>query len=170
VPVLSAGLLLHRGAAGGPEVLLGHMGGPFWARKDDGAWSIPKGEYGPGEDVRAAAVREFTEELGSPPPVGTVRELGSVAQRGGRKQITVFALKADFDATHITPGTFDLEWPPRSGTVRTFPEIDRAEWFDLDTARRKLVPGQVAFVDRLLEALAPEQPGSEPPASGTGPS
>jgi predicted NUDIX family NTP pyrophosphohydrolase len=174
VPVLSAGLLLYRSGAAGVEVLLGHMGGPYWARKDDGAWSIPKGEHEPEEEPRVAAVREFTEELGSAPPAGEVRDLGSVAQRGGRKEITVFALGADFDAEHITPGTFDLEWPPKSGTMRTFPEIDRAEWFDADTARRKLVPAQVAFVDRLLEALAPGGPdspsGSQPPASGTGPS
>jgi predicted NUDIX family NTP pyrophosphohydrolase len=153
--VLSAGLLLHRDGPAGPEVLLGHMGGPFWARKDDGAWSIPKGEYGPDEDARLAAVREFTEELGSPPPAGPVRELGSVSQRGGRKQITVFALQADFDATRIRPGTFDLEWPPRSGTMRSFPEVDRAEWFDVDTARRKLVPAQVEFMDRLVGSLSP---------------
>jgi Predicted NTP pyrophosphohydrolase len=159
--VLSAGLLLFRPGPAGVEVLLGHMGGPYWARKDDGAWSIPKGEHGPDEDARDAAAREFTEEMGSAPPAGEPRELGTVAQRGGRKQITVFALEADFDAEHITPGTFDLEWPPRSGTVCSFPEIDRAAWFDLDTARRKLVPAQLEFIDRLL--------GSIHPASGTGP-
>jgi predicted NUDIX family NTP pyrophosphohydrolase len=157
--VLSAGLLLFRqGGTDDVEVLLGHMGGPYWARKDDGAWSVPKGEHSPDEDPRAAAAREFTEELGSEPPPGSLLELGTVRQRGG-KQITVFALQADFDAEHITPGVFEMEWPPRSGSVRVFPEIDRAAWFDTDTARRKLVPGQVEFVDRLL--------GSLPRATGT---
>lgn len=152
--VLSAGLLLFRpGAGGGVEVLLGHMGGPYWVRKDDGAWSVPKGEHDADEDAQAAAEREFTEELGSPPPPGPVLELGTVRQRAG-KLITVFARKADFDADHITPGVFELEWPPRSGTVREFPEIDRAAWFDTDTARRKLVAGQVEFVDRLVGSLS----------------
>ena len=152
--VLSAGLLLFRpGAGGGVEVLLGHMGGPYWARKDDGAWSIPKGEHDAGEDAQAAAEREFTEELGSPPPPGPVLELGTVRQRAG-KLVTIFARKADFDADHITPGVFELEWPPRSGTIREFPEIDRAAWFDTDTARRKLVAGQVEFVDRLVGSLS----------------
>lgn len=150
--VLSAGLLLHRSAADGAvEVLLGHMGGPFWARKDAGAWSIPKGEHGPEEPPLAAARREFAEELGSPPPDGPMHELGSIRQKGG-KVVTVFALAADFDAEHITPGTFTLEWPPRSGRMREFPEIDRAAWFDVDTARGKLVNGQLGFLDRLLGA------------------
>ncbi|WP_433282397.1 NUDIX domain-containing protein [Pseudonocardia xinjiangensis] len=159
--VLSAGLLLFRpGAAGEVEVLLGHMGGPYWARKDDAAWSVPKGEHDPGEDAQAAAEREFTEELGSPPPPGPVLELGTVRQRTG-KLITVFAREGDFDADHITPGVFELEWPPRSGTVREFPEIDRAAWFDTGTARRKLVTAQVEFVDRLLGALS-RAPGTAP--------
>ena len=149
----SAGLLLYRTRASGPELLLGHMGGPFWARKDDRAWSIPKGEHGADEEPAGAAVREFTEELGSAPPAGPLVPLGSVRQRGG-KQVTVFALEADFDADHITPGTFELEWPPRSGRRQLFPEIDRAAWFDPDTARRKLVAAQAEFVDRLLDALA----------------
>jgi predicted NUDIX family NTP pyrophosphohydrolase len=153
VAVMSAGLLLFRpGAAGEVEVLLGHMGGPFWARKDEGAWSIPKGEHEPDEEPRDAAVREFTEELGSPPPDGDLHDLGSVQQRSGRKQITVFALAGNFDADDIHPGTFELEWPPRSGTRKSFPEIDRAAWFDPDTARRKLVPAQAEFIDRLLAA------------------
>jgi predicted NUDIX family NTP pyrophosphohydrolase len=152
--ITSAGLLLYRPAVAGPELLLGHMGGPFWARKDDGAWSIPKGEHGPDEQPRAAAVREFTEELGAAPPDGPLVELGSVRQGRG-KQVTVFALKSDFDAEHITPGTFELEWPPRSGRLGRFPEIDRAAWFDPETARRKLVKAQVEFVDRLLHRLPP---------------
>jgi predicted NUDIX family NTP pyrophosphohydrolase len=143
---LSAGLLLYRP---GPELLLGHMGGPFWARKDDAAWSIPKGEHGDDEDPSEAARREFAEEMGSPAPDGPLVELGSVKQRGG-KVVTVFALAADFDADHIESNHFTIEWPPRSGRISSFPEIDRAAWFDPDTARRKLVKGQVDFVDRLL--------------------
>ena len=155
VAVLSAGLLLFRPArdGAGVEVLLGHMGGPFWARKDDGAWSIPKGEHEPDEEPRAAAVREFTEELGSAPPEGPLHDLGSVQQRGGRKQITVFALGADFDAEHIEPGTFELEWPPRSGKRRSFPEIDRAAWFDLEMAARKINPAQIELLHRLAARL-----------------
>lgn len=149
----SAGLLLYRLGPAGPELLLGHMGGPFWARKDDGAWSIPKGEHGSDEGPERAAIREFTEELGSAPPAGPLVPLGSVRQRGG-KQVTVFALEADFDAEHISPGTFELEWPPRSGRKQAFPEIDRAAWFDPDTARRKLVSAQAEFVDRLLGVTA----------------
>jgi predicted NUDIX family NTP pyrophosphohydrolase len=147
--VRSAGLLLHRPGPGGVEVLLGHMGGPFWARKDDAAWSIPKGEHGPDEDPLAAARREFTEELGSPPPDGPPRDLGSVTLRGG-KVITVFAVAGDFDAEHIQSNHFTIEWPPRSGRIASFPELDRADWFDADTARRKLVAAQVPFVDRLV--------------------
>jgi predicted NUDIX family NTP pyrophosphohydrolase len=151
--ITSAGLLLYRITPDGPQLLLGHMGGPFWARKDEGAWSIPKGEHDADEPPERAAVREFTEELGSAPPDGPLVALGSVRQRGG-KQVTVFAQEADFDVEHIVPGTFELEWPPRSGRRQSFPEIDRAGWFEPDEARRKLVAAQVEFVDRLLTALA----------------
>src|ERR1700712_1125048 len=127
--VLSAGILLHRtGPDGVVHVLLAHMGGPFWARKDEGAWSIPKGEHPETEDPREAARREFGGELGA---VGTVRS--------GRKVIAAFALAGDLDAEHIVSNTFELEWPPRSGRTQSFPEVDRAAWFDLDTARRKIV-------------------------------
>ncbi|SHJ96971.1 Predicted NTP pyrophosphohydrolase, NUDIX family [Pseudonocardia thermophila] len=151
---ISAGLLLHRQRedAQEVEVLLGHMGGPFFARKDDGGWSIPKGIIEPGEDPLAGAVREFTEEMGSPPPDGPAIPLGSVRARG--KTITVFAVEGDFDASSIKSNEFELEWPPRSGRIQSFPEIDRAAWFDTTTARRKLTAAQVTFVDRLLEALA----------------
>ncbi|MGI5130213.1 NUDIX domain-containing protein [Pseudonocardia sp. CA-107938] len=151
---ISAGLLLHRPLSEPPgvELLLGHMGGPFFARKDDGAWSIPKGLVEADEDPLAGALREFTEELGSPPPAGPAVPLGSVRGRG--KTITVFAVAGDFDAATITSNTFTLEWPPRSGRIQTFPEIDRAAWFDADTARRKLSAAQVPFVDRLLTHLA----------------
>jgi predicted NUDIX family NTP pyrophosphohydrolase len=154
VVVHSAGILLHRSGAGGPEVLLGHMGGPFWARKDDGAWSMPKGEHGPEEDPLAAAVREFTEETGSPPPAGEPVGLGTVRQSSG-KRLTAFALAGDLDADAVVSNTFTLEWPPRSGRVQEFPEIDRAAWFGLDDARRAVVRGQLPFLDRLSELLGP---------------
>jgi predicted NUDIX family NTP pyrophosphohydrolase len=145
---LSAGVLLHRtGPEGAVQVLLAHMGGPFWARKDDGAWSIPKGEHPVEEDARAAARREFAEELGSPAPDGELRDLGTV--RSGRKVIAAFALVGDLDADRVVSNTFELEWPPRSGRTQTFPEIDRAAWFDLDTARRKIVKSQRPFLDRI---------------------
>jgi predicted NUDIX family NTP pyrophosphohydrolase len=148
VSVRSAGILLHRtGPDGGVEVLLGHMGGPFWARKDAGAWSIPKGEHGPDEDPADAARREFAEELGSPPPAGALRDLGTVRARG--KTIAVYALAGDLDAHAVTSNTFTLEWPPRSGRLQEYPEIDRAAWFDLATAREKIVRSQVPFLERL---------------------
>ncbi|MGD9526287.1 NUDIX domain-containing protein [Pseudonocardia sp.] len=144
----SAGILLHRaGRAGDTQVLLGHMGGPFWARKDARAWSIPKGELLPGEDPLAGAAREFTEELGLPVPDGLPVELDTLRVSG--KAVTVFALAADLDVTVLAPGTFTMEWPPHSGQVQEFPEIDRAEWFDLPTAREKIVKGQAPFLDRL---------------------
>ncbi|WP_205696791.1 NUDIX domain-containing protein [Conexibacter sp. SYSU D00693] len=150
----SAGLLLHRRAADGTrEVLLGHMGGPFWARKDDGAWSIPKGGGEPGEDDEATARREFQEELGLPVPDGELVALGEVRQSSG-KRVTAFALEADLDVSTITPGTFEMEWPPRSGRLQAFPEMDRAAWMDLDVARRRIVKGQAPLLDRLLEQTA----------------
>jgi len=151
-PVRSAGLLVHRAGSGGVEILLVHPGGPFWAGKDEHAWSIPKGEYEAGDDPRDAAFREFEEELGGPPPSGTAVDLGELKQPGG-KLVRIWAVAGDFDAAAARSNTFDMEWPPRSGVVRRFPEVDRAEWFDLDKARRKLHKGQVPFVDRLLAAL-----------------
>ena len=147
----SAGILLFRQAAAGPEVLLVHPGGPFWARRDLGAWSIPKGEHGADDDPLAAAVREFTEELGSPPPPGSPVPLGRVRQPSG-KRLTVFALAGDLDADAIVSNTFTLEWPRGSGRLQEFPEIDRAGWFGLDDGRRAVVRGQLPFLDRL-EAL-----------------
>ncbi len=152
--ITSAGILLWRRWAGGPEVLLGHMGGPFWARKDDGGWSLPKGELGPGEEPQAAARREFEEELGSPVPAGELVPLGELRVTRG-KVLSVWAVEGDLDAAACRSSTFDLEWPPRSGRVQSFPEIDRAAWFGLDAARAKLVRGQVPFLDRLLERLPP---------------
>jgi predicted NUDIX family NTP pyrophosphohydrolase len=155
---LSAGTLLYRvesadpGVIGSPVlVLLVHMGGPFWARKDEHAWSIPKGEYTEGEDPHAVAAREFAEELGSPLPDGEEFDLGSTTQSG--KSVRAFARAADFDASTCVSNTFELEWPPGSGRRQSFPEVDRAEWFLVDAARSKLVKGQVVFLDRLLAHL-----------------
>ncbi|MDA0564071.1 NUDIX domain-containing protein [Streptomonospora sp. S1-112] len=131
--------------------MLAHMGGPFWAKKDERAWSVPKGEYAEGEEPLAAAYREFAEEMGRPAPEGRVVDLGQVRQSG--KVVTCFALAADFDAARISSNTFTLEWPPRSGRTEEFPEVDRAEWFGLAAARLKLVKGQVPFLDRLVEAV-----------------
>jgi predicted NUDIX family NTP pyrophosphohydrolase len=153
VPRTSAGILLYRVRPAGPEVLLGHMGGPFWEKKDDGAWSIPKGEHGPDEEPLAVARREFEEELGSPVPADELVPLGDVRVTSG-KVLTVWAAEGDLDASATRSNTFELEWPPRSGRVQEFPEIDRADWFAVDEARAKLVKGQVPFLDRLLERLA----------------
>jgi len=152
VPRLSAGILLYRRGGEDVEVLIAHMGGPFWSKKDAGAWSIPKGEHDEDETPFAAARREFTEELGSPPPDGEYLDLGEARVSSG-KRLTVFALEADFDAEGITPGTFEMEWPPRSGRMESFPEVDRAAWFDRATAEGKLVKGQRVFLERLWERV-----------------
>ncbi|MFE1914130.1 NUDIX domain-containing protein [Streptomyces anandii] len=146
----SAGLLLFRRAGDGLEVLLGHMGGPLWARRDAGAWTVPKGEYEPDEPAWEAARREFREELGLAPPDGTALPLGEVRQAGG-KVVTAWAVEGDLDPAAITPGTFAMEWPPRSGRTREFPELDRVAWLGLDRAREVIVKAQVAFLDRLAE-------------------
>lgn len=153
--VTSAGLLLYRFPDGARdesavEVLIAHMGGPFWARKDAHAWSIPKGLY-TDEEPLTAAEREFSEELGRPAPAGPTVPLGSIRQSG--KTVTVFAREADFDATEISSNTFELEWPRGSGRVQHFPEVDRAGWFTLDVAPEKLVKAQGAFMSRLAEHL-----------------
>lgn len=145
----SAGIVLYRrNAAGAIEVLLGHMGGPYWARKDDGAWSIPKGEIEPGEEPLAVARREFQEEIGAPVPRGEIADLGEIRQSGG-KTVRAWAIEGDLDATAMVSNTFELEWPPKSGRLQTFPEIDRAAWFDLATGAQKIVVGQRAFLDRI---------------------
>jgi len=148
----SAGLLLYRVRDGRPEVLIGHMGGPFWAKKDEGAWSVFKGEYDDAEEPLAAARREFEEETGSPPPDGDVIDLGEVRQSSG-KRVTAWAIEGDFDPSTLKSNTFTTEWPPRSGKQAEFPEIDRAEWFDLETARAKLVKAQAEFIDALAREL-----------------
>jgi predicted NUDIX family NTP pyrophosphohydrolase len=153
VPRTSAGILLFRRARDGAvEVLIGHMGGPFWAKKDAGAWSIPKGEYAPGEDPFVAAQREFLEELGSPVPAVDFLPLGEVRQSGA-KTLTVWAAEGDFDVTTAVSNTFSLEWPPRSGRTQEFPEIDRAAWVGVAAARDLLVKGQVPLLDRLLQEV-----------------
>jgi predicted NUDIX family NTP pyrophosphohydrolase len=147
----SAGILLYRRGADGIEVLLVHPGGPFWQRKDMGAWSIPKGEVGDGEDELERALREFEEETGTALPPGELVELGAIRQRGG-KTVTAWAAAGDLDPAQVRSNTFELEWPPRSGRTQAFPEIDRAEWFPLAAARAKLNPAQAELIDRL-EAL-----------------
>lgn len=146
----SAGLLVFRRTGQGLEVLLGHMGGPFFARRDAGAWTVPKGEYDSGEPAREAARREFREELGLPPPDGEAVPLGQVRQAGG-KTVTVWAVEGDLDPAEMVPGTFETEWPPRSGRIQRFPELDRVAWFPLDRARELIVSAQAAFLDRLAE-------------------
>jgi predicted NUDIX family NTP pyrophosphohydrolase len=150
----SAGLLLFRHTDDGPEVLLGHMGGPFFARRDAGAWTVPKGEYEPdSESAWDAARREFQEELGLPPPDGKAVALGEVRQTNG-KVVTAWAIEADLDPATVVPGLFSMEWPPKSGQMREFPELDRVEWFGLDRARSVIVKAQAAFLDRLAEHSA----------------
>ena len=152
MPKTSAALLLYRHGGDGIEVLIAHMGGPFWARKDAGAWSIPKGEFTDGEEPLAAARREFAEEMGSPPPDGEVVQLGTVKQSGG-KSVTTFAVEGDFDLDGFRSNTFELEWPRGSGKVQEFPEVDRAAWVPVAVAREKLVKGQVPVMDALVEHL-----------------
>jgi predicted NUDIX family NTP pyrophosphohydrolase len=149
VPRRSAGIVLYRDAL---EVLLVHPGGPFFAKKDAGVWSIPKGEYEDGDDPLACALREFEEELGTPLEADSPIELGTIVQRGG-KQVIAWAVAGDLDPSTASSNTFTMEWPPRSGRQQEFPEVDRAEWFSVDDAREKLVPAQVELVDRLVERL-----------------
>lgn len=151
----SAGLLLFRVVAGAPEVLIGHMGGPYWTRKDAGAWTVPKGEHGPDEDPLAAAEREFAEEVGLPAPPGEDLPLGSIRQRAG-KTVTAWARRADLDVAGASSNLFEVEWPPRSGRRAWFPELDRVAWVRLDEARTLVVAGQVELLDRLAAALAEE--------------
>jgi predicted NUDIX family NTP pyrophosphohydrolase len=153
VRATSAGILLYRMTAAGPEVLLAHPGGPFWSRKDAGAWSIPKGEAEPGEDLLAVARREFEEETGAAAP-GAAIPLGELRQSGG-KLVHAWAVEGDLDPSRLSSNTFELEWPRGSGAKRSFPEVDRAEWFPIAEARRRILASQEPLLDRLLEALRP---------------
>jgi len=149
---ISAGILLFREREARLEVLLGHPGGPFFATKDEGSWTVLKGEADPGEELAAVARREFAEETGQRPPDGTMLELGEIRQRGG-KTVVAWALAGDLDPATARSNTFEMEWPPRSGRVRAFPEIDRVAWFDVETARTKILLAQVSFLDRLQDVL-----------------
>lgn len=151
-PRRSAGILLYRERDQQLQVLLVHPGGPFWTKRDLGAWSIPKGEYGQDEDPLAAARREFQEELGAAPPDGAPRELGEIRQRGG-KRVRAWALAGDIDSATIRSNSCQIEWPPRSGRMLTIPEVDRAEWFTLAEARERINPAQAELLDRLAERV-----------------
>jgi predicted NUDIX family NTP pyrophosphohydrolase len=153
MPKLSAGLVVYKKSDQGLRLLLVHPGGPFWRNKDEGAWSIPKGEYGGGDDALDAARREFEEELGVAAPAGPYTPLGEVSQRGG-KIVTGFAVEGDFDLASFKSNLCELEWPPRSGRRASFPEVDRAEWFSPEEAARKIIAAQRIFLDRLANLLA----------------
>jgi predicted NUDIX family NTP pyrophosphohydrolase len=152
----SAGILLWKRERAAMRLLLVHFGGPLWARKD--VWSIPKGEYGEGEDPFAVARREFCEELGRAPPADEHKPLGALRQAGG-KLVTVYALEGDFNVGALKSNTFELEWPPKSGRRKSFPEVDRAAWFSFAAAREKILKGQVALLDELEALVSPPTPG-----------
>jgi predicted NUDIX family NTP pyrophosphohydrolase len=152
-PKLSAGILAYRRGSNGLEVLLVHPGGPYWRNKDLGAWSIPKGEIDVSEDPEHAARREFSEELGPSAAIGALQALGEIRQRGG-KRVIAFCAEADFDTASLSSNSFEIKWPPRSGALKTFPEVDRAQWFDLEAARAKILSGQVELIDRLEKAAS----------------
>ncbi len=150
----SAGILLYRPGPGAPELLLAHPGGPYWAKRDLGAWTIPKGELEEGETSLECALREFAEELGAAPDLdaGALVDLGSVRQKSG-KVVEAWAAEGEFDPAALSGNSFAIEWPPRSGVEREFPEVDRVEWFDPEAARGKILPAQIPFVERLLDHL-----------------
>ncbi len=153
MPALSAGLLVYRiSGSGVVEVLIAHPGGPYWSKKDEGAWSVPKGEYAAGADPLAAAEREFAEEIGQAAPAGARIDLGEIRQPGG-KRVTVWAVHGDLDLSDARSNTFEMEWPRGSGKMREFPEVDRVEWVAASSARVRLLKGQVPFIDRLMDAV-----------------
>lgn len=153
MPTTSAGILMFRRRHGAVEVLLAHPGGPFWRRRDEGAWMLPKGELVPGETAEEAARREFEEELGAPAS-GALHPLGRLRQKGG-KWVEAYALEGDFDEGALRSNLFEMEWPPRSGRRESFPEIDRVGWFALEEARRRMLPSQAGLLDRLQAWLDP---------------
>jgi predicted NUDIX family NTP pyrophosphohydrolase len=163
---LSAALLLYRETGDfGVEVLIAHPGGPFWAKKDDGAWSIPKGEYIDGEDPWSVALKEFAEEIGQPAPEGERLDLGEEKQPSG-KRITCFAVCGDLRVDQVASNRFEMEWPRGSGRIQTFPEVDRADWYTVAQARTKLLKGHVPFLDRLMQALPGRSQGDVPSSTG----
>jgi predicted NUDIX family NTP pyrophosphohydrolase len=149
----SAGILLWRRHADRVEVLLAHQGGPYWVKKDLGHWTVPKGEIEPGEERMDVARREFLEETGHPVPAGPLVGLGEITQKSG-KVVLAWAVRGDLDPSLAFSNTYDMEWPPRSGRMQSFPEIDRVEWFDLDEAARRIKAAQAPFLDRLRAVLA----------------
>jgi len=155
----SAGILLWRRGSGGIEVLVAHMGGPKWANKHVGSWSVPKGEYTPDEDAFSAAVREFAEELGRPVPATRFLPLGSVTQASG-KVVTAWAAEGDLDPATCVSNTFETEWPPRSGRIQTFPEIDKVAWMTPDDAKAVVIPAQAELVDRLVATVEGRSAGA----------
>ncbi len=155
---ISAGILLYRQREGGLELLLGHPGGPLFAGRDEGYWSVPKGEVEPGEELTAEALREFAEETGSPLVGAQLLPLGSIRQKGG-KIVHAWAVEGDLDAATATSNAFTMEWPPRSGRLASFPELDRVAWFGAPEARRRIKETQIPFIDRLEAALAGRGPG-----------
>lgn len=157
MPVLSAGILLYRHDRDGIAVLLVHPGGPFWRHKDLGAWGVPKGGVAPGESLEEAARREFAEETGQA-AIGRLAPLGRIRQ-GRNKEVEAFALAGTFDPESLRSNDFELEWPPRSGQVTRFPEVDRAQWFALAEARRRILAGQAPLLDRLAALVAGSVPG-----------
>ena len=152
MPKRSAGLLVYRCGHGGLELLLAHPGGPFFTRRDEGVWTIPKGEHDEDEPALAAAEREFAEEVGLVPPEGDRLDLGEVVQASG-KRVRAFAVEGDLDLSSAMSNLFELEWPPRSGKMERFPEVDRVEWFPIEEARRRVNPAQAAFFDRLVRLV-----------------
>lgn len=164
----SAGLLLFRDVSGHLEVLLVHPGGPFWAKKDDGAWSIPKGEFEADEEALGAAKREFEEETGVACPAGEIIQLTPVRQPSG-KAVYAWAIKGDFDPAALKSNTFSMEWPPKSGRQQEFPEVDRAAWLSIEVARRKILKGQVPFLDQLQELLVGSRQSIRRGGSATSP-
>jgi predicted NUDIX family NTP pyrophosphohydrolase len=149
----SAGILLYRRDADSLRVLLAHMGGPFFVKRDTGVWTLPKGEPEPGEDLETTARREFAEELGLPVPPGPLVPLGEITQKGG-KVVTAWAVEGDLDPADVVPGTFEMEWPRGTGRLAVFPEVDRAAWWTPDECAARIVPAQLELVDRLVAHLA----------------
>ena len=166
---LSAGLIVYRKTGDGTEVLIAHMGSPWWAKKDAGAWSIPKGEYLEGDDPKANAKREFKEELGQEVPPGNWLELGTIEQKNN-KTVIAWAVEGDLDISHTTSNQVTIEWPPRSGKTQEYSEIDRAVYFPLNVAAQKLVPAQVELLERLAQKLGTDMPRPEAPAKPSQPS